>query len=292
MHFFYIDEAGCNLRDLAHPESPIFVLGGLVVKDKGWNKTHIEYEKIISSYFNGVVPEDFELHSHQLLSPNGEGSFYNHPRERRNKLAHDVLKLMENRGHHYCLLPIEKSLLNRFDIKNIRNKDYLELKTPYLLCYDNMIDIIESFIKNERGQSARAMVIIDEKEAIKTEIEKLTKFRRFHPKASKRIKWISEFSYPIDSKKNPMIQISDLACFIAKKFYGIERNYHERYSSEAKTFYRDTYLLIHDRLIRSGFMKDGGRYSKYYNDFMETIIPKLSNGWKRKLYNTNVNRVS
>lgn len=284
MHFFYIDEAGCNLRDLTHPESPIFVLGGLVVKDKGWNKTHTEYEKIISSYFNGTIPENFELHSHQLLSPNGEGDFLNHPRVGRLKLAQDILRLVADRGHHFCILPLEKSALNAYDIGRIHNKEYVELKTPYLLCYDNIIDTIEAFIRDERGQSARGMVIIDEKDAIRREIETLTKFRRFHPVVSKRIKWISEFSYPIDSKKNPMIQISDLACFITKKFYGIEKGYHDTYPQAAKTFFRDTYLLVHERLIKNGYSKEGGRYSEHYNNFMETIIPKPSYGWKKKSY--------
>lgn len=284
MHFFYIDEAGCNLRDLTHPESPIFVMGGLIVKDKGWNKTHGEYEKIISGYFTEAVPENFELHSHQLLSPKGDGVFLDHPRENRLKLAQDVLKLVIDRGHNFCLLPIEKSALAVYDIKDIRNKDHVELKTPYLLCYDNMIDTIEGFIRVKRGQSARGMVIIDEKDAIKTEIETLTKFRRFCPTVSKRIKWISEFSYPIDSKKNPMVQISDLACFVTKKFYGIEKGYHDAYPQAAKTFYRDTYLLIHERLIKNGFTEETGRHSQHYNNFMNNVIPKPSYGWKKKIY--------
>lgn len=284
MHFFYIDEAGCNLRDLTHPESPIFVLGGLVVKDKGWNITHIEFEKIIERYFKGNIPNNFELHSHQLLSPKGEGDFLNHPREDRLKLAYDLLKLVEKRGHHFCLLPIEKSALNSYDTKNIINKDHVELKTPYLLCYDNIIDTIEAFIRDERGASARAMVIIDEKDSIKIEIESLTKFRRFHPILNKRIKWISEFSYPVDSKKNPMIQISDLACFITKKFYGIEKGYHNDYNSAAKTFYRDTYLLIHERLVKNSYTKEKGRNSVFYNDFLDSVVAKPSYRWKNKVY--------
>jgi len=73
MHFFYLDEAGCNLRDLQNDEAPIFVLGGIIVKDKGWNKTHGDFETIINRYFNNAVPDNFELHSHELLSPNGDG---------------------------------------------------------------------------------------------------------------------------------------------------------------------------------------------------------------------------
>jgi len=284
MHFFYIDESGCNLRDLTNPESPVFVLGGLVVKDKGWNKTHSEYEKLVSGYFQGTLPCNFELHSHELLSPKGAGVFADHPRENRLKLVMDVLKLVADRGHHFCLLPIEKRQLLAYEVSRIRNKENVELKLPYLLCYDNIIDTIEAFIRDERGQSARGMVIIDEKDAIKKEIEALTKFRRFHPVASKRIKWISEFSYPIDSKKNPMIQISDLACFITKKFYGIEKGYHDAYPQAAKVFYRDAYLLIHERLIKNGYTQEVGKYSEYYNAFMDDVVPKPGYGWKKKTY--------
>ena len=56
MHFFYLDEAGCNLRDLQNDEAPIFVLGGIIVKDKGWNRTHGDFETII----NNAVPDNFE----------------------------------------------------------------------------------------------------------------------------------------------------------------------------------------------------------------------------------------
>ena len=87
MHFFYLDEAGCNLRDLQNDEAPIFVLGGIIVKDKGWNKTHSEFEKIINAYFNNVIPDNFELHSHELLSPHGDGHFAGHDRVKRNKFS-------------------------------------------------------------------------------------------------------------------------------------------------------------------------------------------------------------
>lgn len=284
MHFFYIDEAGCDLRSLTNPQSPIFILGGIVVADKGWNKTHLEFEKIISTYFNGNVPVNFELHTSELLSPNGEGFFLNHEIKNRLKLVLDILNLVEKRGHGFCILPIDKVKLNSYDVSSVKDKEHVELKTPYLLAYDNMIDSIEDFIKNERGQSARAMVIIDEKDAIRKEIEALTKYRRFHPTISKRIKWIAEFSYPVDSKKNSMVQISDLACFICKKFFGIESGYHNTYPQEVKTFYRDAYRIIHQRLIKKNYNKELGRYADAYNSLLDNVVPKPSYGWKSKKY--------
>ena len=108
MHFFYLDEAGCNLRDLQNDEAPIFVLGGIIVKDKGWNKTHGDFETIINRYFNNAVPDNFELHSHELLSPNGDGHFAGHDRARRNQLAIDLLTLLQTRG---CNPPTKKHQL-------------------------------------------------------------------------------------------------------------------------------------------------------------------------------------
>lgn len=73
MHFFYLDESGdsgCNLND---EQQPIFVLAGLSVADKKWNKTKEALDRIIGEYFGGDVPDQFELHSHDLLSLNGKG---------------------------------------------------------------------------------------------------------------------------------------------------------------------------------------------------------------------------
>jgi len=57
------------------------------------------------------------------------------------------------------------------------------------------------------------MVIIDEKDGLRSEIEPLTKHIRFHPIKSKRVNWISEFSYLVNSDKNHMVQLSNLLCF-------------------------------------------------------------------------------
>lgn len=262
----------------------IFVLGGIIVKDKGWNKTYIDFENIINRYFDHNVPDNFELHSHELLSSKGMGHFAGHDREKRNQLAKDLLTLLQTRGHQVFLHAIDKNKLHAYDVSSIRNKDHVELKTPYLLCYDNAISTIDSFVKEKLGQTARGMVIIDEKDGLKSEIEKLTKQRRFHPIKTKRIKWISEFSYPIDSKKNPMVQLSDLICFVSKKYLGIENGYHDLYPKDAKEFFRELYLIIDNRLIRKGTVPEIGRSAVVFNDFMRVVTPKPRNGWKTRQY--------
>ncbi len=38
MHFYYLDEAGCTGEDLNNSEQPLFVSGGLSVRDEGNNQ--------------------------------------------------------------------------------------------------------------------------------------------------------------------------------------------------------------------------------------------------------------
>lgn len=112
MHFYYLDEAGCTGEDLNNDQQPIFVLGGVSVRDEGWNKTQEDFAKILSDYFGGRVPAGFELHAEELLSPNGHGPFLGHDRERRSLLAKNTLSLLNTRSHDmYTSLPLKSKKL-------------------------------------------------------------------------------------------------------------------------------------------------------------------------------------
>lgn len=76
---FYLDESGDSGANLNYQQQPIFVLGGLSVADKKWNNSKERLDVVIGDYFNGNIPAGFEVHSHELLSPNGEGFFAGHP---------------------------------------------------------------------------------------------------------------------------------------------------------------------------------------------------------------------
>lgn len=110
MHFFYIDESGCSGADISGGQEPIFVLGGISIRDKSWVKTSQSYKQIIDGYFGtDNVPEDFELHSHELLSPTGNGFFKDHDRADRNQLALSLLALLVSDKHSTHYICIEKS---------------------------------------------------------------------------------------------------------------------------------------------------------------------------------------
>ena len=97
MHFFYLDETGDTGKDLVTSEQPIFVLGGITVSDKTWRKTADAVQRVTTEFFNGAVPDSFELHARELC--NQEGPFSSHDRAACNRLVVDLLDLIPDLKH-------------------------------------------------------------------------------------------------------------------------------------------------------------------------------------------------
>ena len=279
MHFFYLDEAGCTGEDLDAPEQPIFVLGGVSVRDEGWSLTQEEFLTIISTYFEGNIPIGFELHAAELLSPKGEGPFQGHEFERRKKLAQDILSLIHTRKHGVHLFGIDKKKLS--ENKCLIDLDY-NLNAPYMVAYDYLLTYINEFVKKKLGSTARGMMLFDEKEQFEEDIRRVTHSRRYEGAAAHRIKRIVEFSRPVDSKRNPMIQISDLVVFSAKKFFEIEAGYRDNYLEEVKYFYAECYKKIDGRISIKTLVPRSGHKMHSYNGYLNAIQIKPRAQWKRR----------
>jgi len=146
MHFYYIDESGDTGGNLNDPHQPVIVLGGISVRDEGWNQTQRVFRQRLTDFFQGNLPEDFELHADDLLSPTGDGFFCGIDSERRYQLAIDLLQLLTDRSHHVHYIAIDK--------RRLRNADQLGMvlsfnpRRPYLLAFDHLITYINWFVRN------------------------------------------------------------------------------------------------------------------------------------------------
>ncbi len=76
---------------------------------------------------------------------------------------------------------------------------------------------------------------------------------RFRGPKTHRIKRVVEFSYPVDSRKNPMVQLSDLAIYCVKRFLEIEHGYRDGWSDKAKEFYASCYEKLHKKTSEKKF---------------------------------------
>lgn len=278
MHFFYLDESGCTGADLLAAQQPIFVLGGLSVKDEGWVETTRQFNGVIGGYFGGAPPDGFELHASELLSPNGEGVFAGHDRLRRNALARAILELIVTRKHgiHYCA--INKRKLN--DEPVCGRTDLFDAKIPYLLAYNYMVTYIEEYVKKKLGKTARGMVILDEKKEDFDSVGRITHERRFHATNARRLKWLVEFSYPIDSVRHPMVQISDLIIFCVRKFLEVDLGFHDEWPSEAKRFFAECFSIIVGRVEWAKVVEQAGRENRALNDLLEVVRAAPRRNWR------------
>jgi hypothetical protein len=280
MHFFYIDESGDTGRDLTNQDQQIMVIGGISLSDEKWNNTHQILSEIISGYFNGTVPQNFELHSKELLSPSGEGPFVGQPMETRCNLAKDILNVLISNSHNVHLIALNKRLIR--DTECICEGLVFDPKIPYLLGFDYLVTYINWFIKERLGRTARGLIILDKKEQHHSDIEQIMHNRRFVTTAAHRVKRIVEFGYPIDSRKNPMIQLSDLVIYCTKRFYEIERGLRNNWTQETKDFYAQCYQIIDTRIIRKSIVDRSERNFQNFNDFISSVHVLPTRQWKRK----------
>lgn len=281
MHFFYLDETGCNGADLNTSQEPVFVLGGISVKDQGWVATTQEMERVVGSYFGPAgIPPNFELHAHQLLSPNGEGPFAGHDREVRSQFALDLLDIIIDRSHQIHYIAIDKNKLATDAVGDEHDK--FSTRTPYLLAFDYIITLIESYVKEKLGHTARGITIIDEKPLFDDDVSNITRYRRFEVAKSHRIKWLVEFTYSIDSKKHPMIQLGDLVIYCVKKFLELESGYRDSWPDEAKKFYAKCFDKIHGRVAFKSIVEQGGRHAVKVNKLLQHVQAKPRSRWRSR----------
>ncbi|ULL01226.1 DUF3800 domain-containing protein [Bradyrhizobium sp. I71] len=278
MHFFYLDETGCTGADLASAEQPIFVIGGLSVTDEGWRKTTLAVNAAFSTFFDGAVPDGFELHAHELAS--GTGPFSGRTRAERNGFAHTLLDLVAERKHAVHLIAIDKAKLLASTLQNDHAK--IDCKIPYLLGFNYLITYIEKYVREQLGRSARGMIILDHKEMFQPQIDSLTHYRRYEIPQARQLKWIVEFSYPVDSTKHPLIQLSDLVIFLARKFLECEGGYRDEWPVEAKNFFAACYEKVHERTYRTTLVESPGVEENVVHSFLSECQATHRAQWRQR----------
>jgi hypothetical protein len=235
MHFLYIDEAGSTGEDLKAAQQPVFIMASLVVSDEKWRKTTRIIREKLEAYFNAELPAGFELHACELLSPDGEGPFAGHERDRRNKLALELLELIGTRGHYVFHVPVYKSKLEGLGAPE---KDFgFNWHHPWHFGFAMQITMFEEFLRGpDTGSTSTGLAIVDHEDAY-------VDFVRFHTGERqavtgwKQLKKVVEIGYSASSHANPLIQLADLVAFTLKKYYELKNPMSENWPEPAKEFF-------------------------------------------------------
>ncbi len=279
MHFFYTDESGDTGKNLTDPAQPVFVMGGVNLRDEGWNKTQEDLNALLEGYFEADIPEGFELHTHELLSPNGKGPFEGHSMEDRTQLAQDLLNLIVERKHGIHYIAFHKP-----DVKKVKCGLSLNYhpSMPYLLGFDYLVTYVNWYTKEKLGKSARALMVLDEKQQHRDKIIDILHHRRFGGAKTTRVKWIVDVTYSVDSAKNPMVQLSDLVIFCVRRFLEIENGYRDDWPEEAKQFYAQCFALIESRVGKKGIVSRGEAKLNRLDEYLDEVRCKPKGNWKKR----------
>jgi len=246
MHLCYVDEAGTTGKNLDDPQQPVFVMAGLLVSDEKWRTTESEIRKVIAEAYGGPPPQDFELHASELLAPEGQGPFTGWDRGRRNVLALDLLRLVDERRHQLLLQFVNKSRMAK---ATPPDKDYgFDWKDPWEVAFAAVLTMAEEFLRSTRtGRSSTGMVVIDHEPSYLEVVRSHSRARQL-ARGWKQVRKVMEIGYSATSHANPMIQLTDLVAFTMKKWAESEAGHGDEWPTDAKTFFKECHDRVWDRV--------------------------------------------
>lgn len=277
MHFFYLDETGCTGQNLKDTDQPIFVIGGISVSDERWRKTTDAIEAAVSKFFSGNVPKSFELHAHELVSCSGP--FLGRTHGECNAFAHELLDTVKKLRHRIHFVAVDKTKLAEH--ADGKEHEIIDCRAPYLLGFNYLVTAIERYVRDKLGKSACAMIILDNKDLYQEDIDKLTRYRRYEVPAVRRLKRIVEFSYPVDSKHHPLVQLSDVIIYLTKKFLECENGYRENYQPAARNFFASCYEKICNRALLASLINVTGQEEVDAHELLQVCQSTHRPRWRK-----------
>ena len=99
---------------------------------------------------------------------------------------------------------------------------------------------------------------------------------------ARRLKWLVEVSYPVDSVRHPMVQVSDLVIFLARKFLEVENGYRDSWPPEAKNFYAGCYEKIIQRVKWATLIDVRGREECGAHTLLAAAQSTHGRQWRRR----------
>lgn len=221
MHLIYLDESGNSGTNLADPQQPIFVLGALIVPENKWKTIEYEIIEIIDSFFEGKVPENFEIHANEIRG--GRGIYKGMDLCKRIAFRDKLIQVALDHELRFIFRAIAKRRFGTW-LESTFGKGIAI--NPHIAAYPLVSQSINSYLRG-LGEEELGILINDDNKEVVSDIERTTRLLRADP-TSLKLDHIIEKSFFIDSSKSHLLQLADLLTFHARKLEEVKSGLPER----------------------------------------------------------------
>lgn len=210
MNLVYLDESGNTGKNLGDPQQPVFVLGALIVPESKWLQVEMALEEALDKHLDSPRDERFEVHAGDLRQ--GSGFFKGIAIAQRLALRDDWLEIAATHDLQFVYRAITKKRYQRWLDHAFGGGVIIN---PHLAAFPLVAQVVNHWLK-QKGPAELGILISDENREVVGDIERIQRLLRAD-NSDLKLDRIIEKGFFIDSAKSPILQLSDLCTYQARK---------------------------------------------------------------------------
>lgn len=212
MHLIYFDESGNTGNNLTDDSQPIFVLCALAVPADRWQIIESELDEARQAIYPDPVPENFEMHGAEILSPGKNCFFRGKPLEERIALYKSWINIAEKHSLRLFTRAIVKKRYARWLHDNFGAGVSIN---PHIAAFALLSQVVNKHLVG-LDPSSLGIFISDENKEVMKDIEKSIRVLRFDI-GTLRLGNIIEKGFFIESHSSLLLQLCDLCTYSIRK---------------------------------------------------------------------------
>lgn len=213
MELIYLDDSGSTGTNLDDKEQPLFVLGGVVIKDDKWHEINHKIDEIKKAF--GIAEQ--ELHIMEIMKD--RGFFKKWSYDKKKELITDCLKVVKDFKIDVVFFKVFKQNYKLyFESRTSAALQKMVKIPPYIIAYYYILLIFDEYL-NKKGDYG--IVIADEQDKTTQIAKDELKVLRVIDVPDIKIKNIVETSFFTSSKDSNLLQLADIVAYTIKRFLEI-----------------------------------------------------------------------
>lgn len=212
MHLIYFDESGNTGNNLSDDSQPIFVLCALAVPANRWQVIESDLTTARRAIYPDPLPDSFEVHGAELMSPGKDCFFRGKPLEDRIALYKSWIEVAKSHSLRVFSRAIVKKRYARWLQETFGAGVAIN---PHVAAFALLSQVVNQHLASMSPPSLGILISDENKEVVK-DIEKSIRALRFDESAL-RLGNIIEKGFFIESHQSLLLQLCDLCTYSIRK---------------------------------------------------------------------------